>query len=235
MVRPGDGQRLLRAERSRGPARPLRGAGPKEKEAGRRGSPVHGRGLRPGSRIRHAPGRRAGRGHRPAGHAAHRFSASIREVILFPLLRPESGPGRAGPTPAGLARPPDPHEFRILHRPALHLRAAQTVVHRRDLALRRARGGARRGRAHRGHRGDERVHQGSARQDPGRQRPRHRQRLHRRHPRPQGPGGHLPPGARSQGGDAVRVLRGHAVGPRRGQGSGPARHRPPAPRTRFCP
>src|SRR5262249_15674757 len=69
--RPRDRQRVQRAQRPRRPAGPLRGAAPGQA----RGRPRdHGirRGLLPGARHCHAPGRRRGDRHRSPDDAAHR-------------------------------------------------------------------------------------------------------------------------------------------------------------------
>src|SRR4029077_12817393 len=59
------GERLQRAERSRGAAPPLRAAGAAARRR-RRGSAAAGRGLRPGARVRYAAHRRRRIGSRPA-------------------------------------------------------------------------------------------------------------------------------------------------------------------------
>ena len=60
------------------------------KAAGRRGGDVLRRRLHPRARVRHAAGRRARRRHRPARDAAARTPPSIRDVLLFPQLKPET-------------------------------------------------------------------------------------------------------------------------------------------------
>ena len=47
------------------------------------------RGLPPGPRVRAAAHRRPRHRHRPPGDAAHRHRSRIRDVVLFPTLRPE--------------------------------------------------------------------------------------------------------------------------------------------------
>src|SRR6185369_770805 len=67
---PRGGERVLRAERSGGPARALHGAAPPARR-GRRGGARDGRGLRPCARVRPPAHRRRGHRHRPPHHAAH--------------------------------------------------------------------------------------------------------------------------------------------------------------------
>ena len=58
--------------------------------AGRRFDGQDGSRFRARTAARHAAGRRPGHRHRPAGHAADQQPQTIRDVILFPLLRPEA-------------------------------------------------------------------------------------------------------------------------------------------------
>ena len=82
-------QRLQRAQRPDRPARPLRGAGGAAGARRRRG-PLARRGLRPRAGVRHAARPRA-RGSASIGWSCcFADQPSIREVILFPHLRPEA-------------------------------------------------------------------------------------------------------------------------------------------------
>ena len=83
-----DRQRLLRAQRRRGPGGALPRAG-RAQERRRRGGDVLRRRLRPRARVRHAADGRPRHRHRPPGDAVHRTQPSIRDVLLFPHMRPE--------------------------------------------------------------------------------------------------------------------------------------------------
>ena len=81
-------QRLLRAQRPGRAAAALRGGAGGQGRRRRRAR--HGRrGLPARPRVRHAADRRARHRHRPRGRCCSPASTSIREVILFPTLRPE--------------------------------------------------------------------------------------------------------------------------------------------------
>ena len=84
-----DGERVLRAER---PDRPARSASRRRrgcKAAGDEEATRRGRGLPARDGVRHAAHGRRGHRHRPAVHVPHRTPQHIRDVILFPTMRPE--------------------------------------------------------------------------------------------------------------------------------------------------
>ena len=68
--------------------RAVRGAGAAARGR-RRGGGGRGRGLPARDGVRHAADGRRRHRHRPAVHVPHRTRANIRDVILFPTMRPE--------------------------------------------------------------------------------------------------------------------------------------------------
>src|SRR6266568_3560765 len=96
--RDGARERLQRAQRSHGPARPLRGAD-EGQGSRRRGGDAVRRGLRARARARHAAHRRRGHRHRPAHHAPHRLGVHPRR---HPLPTPEEP--RVGAEGVGVPR-----------------------------------------------------------------------------------------------------------------------------------
>ena len=84
----GAGERVQRAERPDRPAAAVRGAGAAARGR-RRGGERRRRGLPARDGVRHAADGRRRHRHRPAVHVPHRTRANIRDVILFPTMRPE--------------------------------------------------------------------------------------------------------------------------------------------------
>src|SRR5690606_32574703 len=96
----GAGQRVQRAQRSAGPAPPLRAAGAAS-PGGRRGGPAARRGLHRCVGVRHAAHRRSRRWHRQVGDAARRRTQHPRRRAVPAAETALSAPRAARPTFSG--------------------------------------------------------------------------------------------------------------------------------------